>query len=131
MIGVTVYKQEDGGYFVVWNDVIGFLCVIETPYHKELLVDGRPKKGVTHKEMTDWGWTPAGETQYVVHPVTLDGEYEVLVWDGTLDKTSDQVARTLVACHWPPEQDREQAIRVGCELLAGTGERNCADLPNP
>ena len=34
MIGVEVFKDDDGTHGVCWSHVIGFLCVVETIYSK-------------------------------------------------------------------------------------------------
>jgi len=130
MIVVEVFQDVDKTkHSVGWSDVIGLLCVLKTDYSKKREGTRTPSHTeVNHEEMMEQGWFTEWHPYYAVYPVALGGEYHLLsVLDGgVLDECGNRVGRRVVACHWAPEDDRSNAIRIGKDIVAnrhsdGTG----------
>lgn len=119
MIGVEVFKDDDGTHGVCWSHVIGFLCVVETIYSKPSESGKYSTGGANHAEMEELGWYTDDVPNYEVYPVIIERDCgPVRIWNkDALDDCDNRVARSLEVCHWPPEKDRENAIRIGKELL--------------
>jgi len=122
LIHVEVFKNDDGSHFVSWDDVIGFLCLVETAYEKRVPADAFPRGGATHAEMVEQGWTAGQPLPPQVWPVVAghherhDDAIRVL---HEVDRADNSLGSTIVPCEWPREQDLENAIRIGKEYLAG------------
>jgi hypothetical protein len=138
MIRVEVYANVDAEsrevFSVSWARVIGVLCVVETEYVKTY--DGNyPKTGATHEDMIELGWRANHPPNWfpVVWPVVADGngndEYPIRVCHER-NAIDNALYQAVVPCDWPPEQDQENAVRIGMELVKRKGERgNWVDVP--
>lgn len=108
MIRVQVLSDDKGDgaypYFVAWDHVVGIMCAPSREFPDRIDV-----------------WP------VVVGDTPWDGE--ICVVDEHHDP--DNVAFKAVApCFWPPEQDKEHAIRIAKELIAKDGEiGNWASIP--
>jgi hypothetical protein len=120
MIVVEVYEHKDKeSHSVAWFDVIGFLCVVRTFYSKLGTEESFDDRAPTHAEMLKEGWYSQGSPEYDVYPVITGGEVGLVsVLDNSIcDRCDNRVGREVIPCHWPPNDDRQNAIRVGKELI--------------
>lgn len=134
MIGIEVYENEDGTHWVEWNPVVGFLCETSTGYSKNVVQGRYSAVGSNHKAMTDLGWSSDEVPTNDIFPIVAPrDELNLLeIWDGGfLDHCENRVRRTLEVCNWPPEQDRQNAIRIGRELLNYESAVRSAPLDEP
>jgi hypothetical protein len=138
MICVEVYedKESKSGHAVSWSHVVGVLCLVETEYSKTVNPgQDSPQPGATEAEMEEGGWRSDHPYNWVpgVWPVLADGnaddEYPLRVWH-TRDHARNLAQQAVVPCFWPPEQDQENAIRIGKELIEKGGNRsNWTEIP--
>jgi hypothetical protein len=140
LIQVDVFKHdppESPRFSVGWLEVVGILCLIETEYSKRTgASQDSPHSGVTHKEMLELGWQASGfgNQRPTVWPVFAGGndssEYGLRVGHER-DAISNVRYSTIVRAGWPASEDRENAIKVGRELIKSDGNMmNWADLPD-
>jgi hypothetical protein len=126
---VDVSLDDDRKVFIVgWSPVVGVLCVVETEYAQRVHRDqGAPHPGATHAEMVDRGWKSCHPWNWFpeVWPVLADGnasdEFALRVAHKRLGP--NHLYEAIVPCTWPPEEDRENALRIGRELIQREGER--------
>jgi hypothetical protein len=117
MIAVEVYRMTRGDHHVRWTPVVGILSIVETGYIKDGRPEDNPDPPATHEGLVEDGYNP--DLQMIgLRPIAVDGEYTLLDL-GPLDE-HNLVKRAIVPCHWPPDRDREEAVRIGRELLADT-----------
>lgn len=140
LIQVEVFDQrgDDGPRFSVgWTEVVGLLCLVETEYvQRRIPGEDYPRPGVTHKEMMELGWKASypGNRLPMVWPV-LVGSNDVSEYSLRVAHERDAVSNvrysTIVRADWPASEDRDNATRVGRELIKSEGNRmNWADLPD-
>ena len=85
-----------------------------------------PPVGVTHAEMIEKGWRleSAGGWHPQVWPVvamkSTESEPLLRVIDETL-RPDNLAYQAAVPCTWEPKKDRENAIRIGKELVSHDG----------
>lgn len=118
MIAVEVFEHEGDKHTVDWSAVVGFLCVIRTRYMARSTAVV-PEAGANHDEMEDRGWESVGGPEYDVFPVVTGGEFGLIsVLNGdSLDSCNNRLYRCVVPCNWPQDEDRENAIRIGNQML--------------
>jgi hypothetical protein len=124
MIAVEVFREPEGAHFVRWNDVVGVLCVVETEYLKARNGNGRfSRPGANHEEMTDLGWQSNHPPNWFpsVWPVVAGGnandEYGLRVLHDRLSEGA--MHSTVLVCHWPREEDEQNAIRAAKQMMDG------------
>jgi hypothetical protein len=129
MIFVQVYKNDDGSFAASWAPVVGLLCVVENEYMKRVGPNqDSPKGGATHEEMIELGWR-----RFLTHD-WIPEIWPVVVGNNDSSESSIRVAHprlgcsncaheTVALCTWPPEEDAENAKRIGHELLESNGDR--------
>lgn len=133
-MAVEVFKQKDGTHGVRWRYVVGFVARHSTTYHKECSRDSLPTPGVDHEDFMAGGWRPDGYQHsyievFAVVASTSSDEPDLAVLDGG-DDCSNMRHRVIVPCHWPLDQDRENAVRIAKDLLNPEGNSgNWVDLP--
>lgn len=139
LLQVEVFENEgeSGPRFSVgWIEVVGLLCLVETEYvQRRLPGEDYPRCGVTHKEMSELGWKASypGNRLPIVWPVLLGGndnsEYALRIAHER-DAVSNVRYSAIVRADWAETEDRDNAVRIGKELVAKEGNRmNWADLP--
>jgi hypothetical protein len=124
MIAIEVY-DDDGAHHVHWEPVIGLLCMVEAAYSAWVNPAEDRKRGVTHQEMIENGWRSNWDVIFPeVFPVVASrwpsdlGEIRVL---HQRDDASNLTYRAIVPCTWSPDQDQENAVRIGRELVKRKG----------
>jgi hypothetical protein len=100
MIRVEVYDQAkkygEGPWDVSWQHVIGFVCA----------------RNLNYPEAIDAWPVLTGDCP----------EHGDLYVDNDFQGPANLKYKAVVPCFWPPEQDEENAIRIGKELVARGGQ---------
>ena len=101
MIRVVVFENVSSDpavklWGISWSDVIGIMCAPNIEYPNRIDV---------------WP-VVVGDSPW---------EGELCVVDSFHD-SANVAFRAIAVCLWPPEQDQENAIRIGKELIAKDGE---------
>jgi hypothetical protein len=119
MILVRVYQGGDGaGPEVSWVPVVGLVAYQRTIYRKCVPSgEGRIPPG-SHQELVEAGYRSIFP-DLAIHPVYCD-PYGFVEGGNRSMRHAGEVRRAVVPCDWPPEQDRENAVRIGKELMADT-----------
>jgi hypothetical protein len=99
-------QADDVPRSIRWVPVIGLICAIQTLWSRRSL----PREGPSHYEPEVWPITPGSGS--MMHPPT--NVYHTIHYGRGLIEH-----QMVVPCHWPPEEDRVQAIRIGRELIRG------------
>jgi hypothetical protein len=119
MIVVRVPKDSDRRE-VSWRPVVGLVAYNHILYRKELPPgQDREIPPGSHEELVEDGYQ-SRHTGVEIHPVCYEPGMGFVEVDGYAWEEDEEVRQTVVACTWPPEQDRAHAIRIGRALLAGT-----------
>jgi hypothetical protein len=128
-VSVNLCDDEEEELYIYWSPVVGVLCVVETEYAQAYFGGHKiPRPGATHQEMIDMGWHSCHPWNWfpIVWPVLADGnaddEYPLRVDHERLE-VAGVLYKAIVPATWPPEQDRENAIRIGRELFKNKGSR--------
>jgi hypothetical protein len=123
LIVVEVYENE-GRHSVHWRPVVGLLTATVSEYSQELRL-GRhvDYEFRNHDELRSHGWELDRSPSVEIYPVVAGkGDVEPPLFAAGVDdhlEASNMRHRVVVPCDWPPDQDRENAIRIGRQLLKG------------
>jgi hypothetical protein len=118
MILVRVY-QDEAGQFVEWEPIVGLLAYTRTSYEKRLPPGQCRIPPGSHAELVEAGYRSSFPA-LAIQPVYYDRMYGFIEAGDLLASDSNELRRAVVLCDWPPERDRENAIRIGKALMAET-----------
>jgi hypothetical protein len=114
MLFVRVYEGQ-AGESVVWEPVVGLLVYTRTRYYKPFPgghpSDPYPPPPAGHEELVRAGYQ-ADPPELAIQPVYQDPIYGFIEAGNAVARGPDEVHRTVVACDWPPGEDRENVIRL-------------------
>jgi len=116
MIMVEIYYQSPG-YSVRWQPVLGIMMATVTEY-RHPSGEGRwtQNLGMDHEGLIKKGWFVEKYPEIQFLPI-VPGDMEEPTIYAAGDGASSLRERVVIACDWPPSDDRENALRVAQNLL--------------